>query len=44
MAFDREWLETELKRKYKNARFIDAAVYTNAINGGFYIYARMARD
>lgn len=44
MAFDRAALEKELAAKYKKARFVDAAVYTNEINGGFYIYARMVRD
>lgn len=44
MAFDRVLLETELKKKYKNARFIDASVFVNEVNGGFYIYARMVRD
>lgn len=44
MAFDHELLEKELKKKYKNARFIDASVFVNEINGGFYIYARMVRD
>lgn len=44
MACDYVLLETELKKKYKNARFVDAKVYQNEINGGFYIYARMVRD
>ena len=44
MACDYTLLESELKKKYKNARFIDAKVYQNEINGGFYIYARMVRD
>ena len=44
MAFDRSLIETELKKKYKNARFVDASVFMNEINGGFYIYARMVRD
>lgn len=44
MAFDRSLLEEQLKKQYKGARFIDAAVYVNEINGGFYIYARMVRD
>ena len=34
----------ELTKKYKNARFIDASIFVNEINGGFYIYARMVRD
>jgi hypothetical protein len=44
MACDYTLLESELKKKYKNARFVDAKVYQNEINGGFYIYARMVRD
>lgn len=44
MACDYTLLESELKKKYKNARFVDAKVYRNEINGGFYIYARMVRD
>lgn len=44
MAFDRSLLEKQLAKKYKGARFVDAAVYQNEINGGFYIYARMVRD
>ncbi len=44
MAFDYALLETELLKKYKNARFIDASVFVNEVNGGFYIYARMVRD
>ena len=44
MAFDRALLEKQLAKKYKGARFVDAAVYQNEINGGFYIYARMVRD
>ncbi|MCM1218063.1 MAG: hypothetical protein NC548_26555 [Lachnospiraceae bacterium] len=44
MAFDHAFLEKELKKEYKNARFIDASVFVNEINGGFYIYARMVRD
>lgn len=44
MAFDHALLEKELKAKYKNARFIDASVFVNEVNGGFYIYARMVRD
>lgn len=44
MAFDHALLEKELTKKYKNARFIDASVFVNEINGGFYIYARMVRD
>lgn len=44
MAFDHAQIETELKKKYKNARFVDAKVYINDLNGGFYIYARMVRD
>ena len=35
MACDYTLLESELKKKYKNARFIDAKVYQNEINGGF---------
>ena len=44
MACDYTLLESELKKKYKNARCVDAKVYQNEINGGFYIYARMVRD
>lgn len=44
MAFDGDLLRRQLEKKYKNARFVDATIYTNAINGGFYIYARMVRD
>ena len=44
MAFDPAELEKALTKKYKNARFIDAKVFQNEINGGFYIYARMVRD
>lgn len=44
MAFNHDLLKKELKKKYKNARFIDASVFVNEINGGFYIYARMVRD
>ncbi len=44
MACDYTLLESELKKKYKNARFVDAKVYQNEVNGGFYIYARMVRD
>lgn len=44
MAFDRSLIELELKKKYNNARFIEAQVFINEVNGGFYIYARMVRD
>ncbi len=44
MVLDRSIIEAELKKKYKNARFIDADVYISDINGGYYIYARMVRD
>ena len=44
MATDYGLLEQELRKKYKNARFVDAAVFVNEINGGYYIYARMVRD
>lgn len=44
MVFDRDLLQGQLEKKYKGARFVDATIYTNEINGGFYIYARMVRD
>ena len=44
MVLDRNIIEQELKKKYKNARFIDADVYISDVNGGYYIYARMVRD
>lgn len=44
IAFNRELIEAELKKKYKNTRFIEAQVFINEVNGGFYIYARMVRD
>ena len=44
MAFDAAELQSRLEKKYKGARFIDATIYTNQFNGGFYIYARMVRD
>ena len=44
MARDYQLLEHELLNKYKNVRFVDADIYTNEVNGGFYIYARMVRD
>lgn len=44
MAFDREFLEKQLLKKYPGHKFIDAEVKINNINEGFYIYARMVRD
>lgn len=44
MAFDREFLEKQLLKKYPGHKFIDAEVKINGINDGFYIYARMVRD
>jgi len=44
IALNRELLEKELTKKYKGARFVDANIFINEINGGFYIYARMVRD
>ena len=44
MVIDRSMIEAELKKKYKNARFVDADVYISDVNGGYYIYARMVRD
>lgn len=44
MAFDRDFLEKQLKAKYPDLKFIDAEVKINNINDGFYIYARTVRD
>lgn len=43
MAADRAYLESRIKKSYPGYRFIDAEVRINDVNGGFYIYARMAR-
>ena len=37
-------LETAAFEKYPGYKFIDAEVYVNGVNGGYYIYARMVRD
>lgn len=44
MAGDHEYLRARIEKEYPGYRFIDAEVYSNDINGGFYIYVRMTRD
>ena len=44
MATDHEYLEQQLLKKYPGYSFVDAKVFINDINGGFYIYGRMVRD
>ena len=44
MARDHEFLKQQLLKKYPGYKFIDAEVYVNGVNGGYYIYARMVRD